>query len=119
MPFPTSPTNGQQATVNGVVYTYNSTIGAWTVLTTTSANITAGNITATGTVFGTNGTFTNVSGNGSLLSAINASNISSGTLPAARLSGTYTITVSGSATSATTATTAGTVTTAAQPLYAN
>lgn len=112
MPFPTNPTNGQQATVNGVVYTYNTTVGVWSVLTTTSANITVGNITATSTVFGTNGSFINVSGNGSLLSDLNAGNIASGTLPAARLSGTYTITVSGSATSATTA---GTVTTAAQP----
>jgi hypothetical protein len=48
-------------------------------------------------------------GNGSTLTNINGSNIASGTIPSARLSGTYTITVSGSAT------TAGTVTTAAQP----
>jgi len=48
-------------------------------------------------------------GSGANLSNLNASNLSTGTVPNARLSGTYTITVSGSAT------TAGTVTTAAQP----
>ena len=48
-------------------------------------------------------------GNGANLTNLNASNLSTGTLPSGRLSGTYTITVSGSAT------TAGTVTTAAQP----
>ena len=50
-----------------------------------------------------------VIGDGANLANLNASNLSSGTVPSARLSGTYTITVSGSAT------TAGTVTTAAQP----
>jgi hypothetical protein len=77
------------------------------------------NITSTGTLtgLGVNGTITGVNitantgvftGNGSGLSVLNASNISSGTLPAARLSGSYSIAV-------TSATTAGTVTTAAQP----
>jgi hypothetical protein len=68
-----------------------------------SGTITATNITANTGVF---------AGSGANLTTLNASNVSSGTLPAARLSGTYTITVSGSATSATTA---GTVTTNAQP----
>jgi hypothetical protein len=80
------------------------------VAVSTSLAVT-GNVTS-GNISGTTGAFTNVSGNGAALTAINASNIASGTLPAARLSGTYTITVSGAATSATTA---GTVTTAAQP----
>ena len=30
MAFPTSPTNGQTASVNGITYTYNSTNGTWT-----------------------------------------------------------------------------------------
>ena len=30
MSFPTSPTNGQTASVNGITYTYNSTNGTWT-----------------------------------------------------------------------------------------
>jgi hypothetical protein len=43
MAFPTSPTNGQTATVNGVVYTYNSTLTAWTVGTEPGGNI-SGNV---------------------------------------------------------------------------
>jgi hypothetical protein len=83
---------------------------------TTTANITAGNLvtgglaTVTGTITGGNiSTAGTVTGNGAPLTNLNAANIASGTLSADRLSGTYTITVSGSAT------TAGTVTTAAQP----
>jgi hypothetical protein len=33
MSFPTSPTNGQQANINGVTYVYSSTLTAWTVST--------------------------------------------------------------------------------------
>jgi len=51
-------------------------------------------------------------GSGAGLTDLNGSNISSGTIPSARLSGSYSISVTGSAGSATTA---GTVTTAAQP----
>ena len=110
MSFPLDPTNGQQATVNGLIYSYNSTIGAWTVATQAqSVSLTVTSIGASGNVSGSSGLFTNVSGAAHALTAINASNIASGTLPSDRLSGTYTITVSGAAT------TAGTVTTAAQP----
>ena len=91
---------------------------------TSFGNLTVGNILSGGangtgnvgsstgyfnTFFATNGTFTNITGNGRALTSLNASNIDTGTLPSGRLSGTYTITVSGAAT------TAGTVTTAAQP----
>jgi hypothetical protein len=89
-----------------------------TLLTASQTNITSvgtlsalsvsGNITS-GNVSGATGAFTTVTGNGRALISLNAANIDTGTLPAARLSGTYTITVSGAAT------TAGTVTTAAQP----
>jgi len=75
--------------------------------TLTSVSVT-GNVTS-GNVSGATGAFTTVTGNGRALTSMNASNLDTGTLPAARLSGTYTITVSGAAT------TAGTVTTAAQP----
>jgi hypothetical protein len=51
--------------------------------TLTSLAVT-GNVT-TGNVSGTTGAFTNVSGNGSALTSLNASNISSGTLDQARL----------------------------------
>lgn len=55
MSFPTSPTNGQSTTVNGVEYTYNSTKAAWvkttagsgTIPATVSGTLTvAGNVTA-------------------------------------------------------------------------
>jgi hypothetical protein len=119
---------------------------------TSFGNLTVGNIlnggangsgnigSATGyfnTTFSTNGTFVNLLGNGAALTAINASNISSGTLAQARLAnaavtlgstaltlGATVTTVAGlsSVTSTTfvgaltgAATTAGTVTTAAQP----
>lgn len=50
MAFPTSPTNGQQTTVNGVIYTYSTALTAWTVTTSTGANISANNVTATTSV---------------------------------------------------------------------
>jgi len=112
-------------------------------ISATSASLTSlgvtGNITS-GNVSGTTGAFTNVSGNGSALTALNASNITTGTLDQSRLAnaattlgstaltlGSTVTTVAGltSVTSttfvgaltgaATSATTAGTVTTAAQP----
>ena len=49
--FPTSPTNGQTVTVNGILYTYNTAKGAWKRVISTfgnldvSGNITAANIT--------------------------------------------------------------------------
>jgi hypothetical protein len=43
MAFPTSPTNGQQTTINGVIYTYSTALTAWTVATSTGANISANN----------------------------------------------------------------------------
>lgn len=36
--FPTNPTNGQQATVNGIVYTYNSSQTAWLKAGAASSN---------------------------------------------------------------------------------
>lgn len=63
-----------------------------------SGNANAGNIGAT-----------NFVGSGASLTNLNASNLASGTVPSARLSGSYSISVTGSAG------TAGTVTTAAQP----
>jgi hypothetical protein len=40
MSFPTNPTNGQQAIVNNVVYTYNSTKDAWVRTSNASATLT-------------------------------------------------------------------------------
>lgn len=53
MSFPTSPTNGQQAIVNGIVYNYNSTKGAWIKSTTTASTLTTGNIIITSNVAST------------------------------------------------------------------
>jgi hypothetical protein len=78
-----------------------TSVGTLTSLAVTG-NVSAGNISAT------NGTFTSVIGNGSSLTALNASNLSTGTVPSARLTGNYNISV-------TSANTAGTVTTNAQP----
>jgi hypothetical protein len=51
MPFPISPTNGQQATVNGILYVYNSTKGGWIkVPSTLSANPAISNGTSNVTV---------------------------------------------------------------------
>lgn len=72
MAFPTNPTNGQQATVNGVIYTYSNTIPAWTVGTNTGSNISANNITATATITGVT---LNSSGNISAAGTITAGNI--------------------------------------------
>jgi hypothetical protein len=47
MAFPSNPTNGQTATNNGVIYTYNSTLTAWTVGTGSGANISGDNISVT------------------------------------------------------------------------
>lgn len=82
MTYPTNPTNGQQATVNGVVYTYNSTKGVWAVTSNFTGNITvnqinasavssagavtAGSLSTTGTVAATgniSGGNLNISGN--------------------------------------------------------
>jgi hypothetical protein len=132
------------STITGNITGSASTAG--TVTTAAQPNITStgtltslsvtGNISA-GNVSATAGTFTSVSGSGSALTALNASNISSGTLAQARLAnasvtlgstaltlGSTVTTVAGlsSVTSTTfvgalsgAATTAGTVTTAAQP----
>jgi len=66
MTFPVSPTNGQKANVNGVTYTYNSTLTAWTVssnfLDGISANLVAANsVTSVTTVVA--GTTFNATGN--------------------------------------------------------
>jgi hypothetical protein len=66
MAFPTSPTNGQTTTINGITYIYNSTKNTWTIVSGSSTGITASGLNATiantiisggssGQVLGTNG----------------------------------------------------------------
>ena len=96
--YPISVTSANTAaTVTTAAQPNITSVGTLTTLNV-SGNANVGNIGAT-----------NFVGSGASLTNLNASNLASGTVPSARLSGTYTITVSGSAT------TAGTVTTAAQP----
>jgi hypothetical protein len=71
MAFPTSPTNGQQSTQNGVVYTYDSTLTAWTVATNFVGNITvnqiqANSLTSSGAIGATNYTGTTLSASGNV-----------------------------------------------------
>lgn len=47
MAFPSSPSNAQQATVNGITYVYNSSKTAWLRASTTGANLTANSLTIT------------------------------------------------------------------------
>lgn len=54
MAFPSSPTNGQQVTVNNIVYTYNSTKGAWIRLSTPGVPLAANALTLSDTTQSTN-----------------------------------------------------------------
>ena len=54
MPLPSNPTNNQTAVVNGILYTYNSTKGAWSVTTNSEVSYTMAAVTATGLVTAAN-----------------------------------------------------------------
>jgi hypothetical protein len=89
MAFPTSPINGQQATINGITYTYSTSLTAWTVSTSlgnsfvsisVTGNVNSGNLLATGLASVTgNITGNYFIGNGSQLSGLSASKIFNGT----------------------------------------
>ena len=79
MAFPSNPTNGQQATNNGVVYTYDSTLTAWTVGTNPGGNVSGNtlNITSNATI----GTTLAVTGATTLSSTLGVTgNISGGNI---------------------------------------
>jgi hypothetical protein len=116
--FVNSSATGNRALGANANISFNAATGALisTLYTGTLTTAAQPNVTSLGTLtsLGVNGTVTAVAftantgvftGNASGLSEINASNLSSGTVPTARLSGSYPISV----------TSAGTVTTAAQP----
>lgn len=71
--------NITSGTINNAFTTANSANGASTIVARDANGSFAGNV-----ITGTTGTFTNISGNGVALTAINASNITSGTLDNAR-----------------------------------
>ena len=57
MSWPTSPTNGQTTTINGIIYVYNSAKNAWGPASVTSVstivysgNVQAGNIFTSGNI---------------------------------------------------------------------
>ena len=73
MNFPTSPTNGQTATVNNIVYTYNSANTTWTRTPGIIPDISTGNVSATGFVSAVgNVTGAYIFGNGSQLTGLPA-----------------------------------------------
>ena len=58
--FPTSPVDGEPVTVNGILYTYNATKGAWKRAVSSINNLSvAGNITAAGNISAGNVSVTN------------------------------------------------------------
>lgn len=75
MAFPTDPTNGQQANVNGVTYTYISPPGVWQVSTNFVGNdytvdvVNASSVVATGNIGGTNISGTTVTASGAITGA--------------------------------------------------
>jgi hypothetical protein len=54
MPLPLNPTNNQTAVLNGILYTYNSTKGAWSVTTNSEASYNMASLTASGLVTAAN-----------------------------------------------------------------
>jgi hypothetical protein len=48
MSFPSSPSNGQTAIVNGISYTYNSTVRSWTRNAAFTSNLSFGNLVLSG-----------------------------------------------------------------------
>ncbi len=54
MPLPSNPSNNQTTVVNGILYTYNSTKGAWSVTTNSEASYNMSAITASGLVTAAN-----------------------------------------------------------------
>jgi hypothetical protein len=96
MTFPTNPTNGQKANVNGVVYTYSTDRTAWTVTTNFSGNVTVDQINANAVVSVATVSATTFIGDGSQLTGIDASKISNGTSNVSvASSGNVTTTVNG------------------------
>jgi len=65
MAFPLNPTNGQQTTINGVIYTYSTALTAWTVTSSGGSLLTASDIQTSGNISigGFNSAVGNITGN--------------------------------------------------------
>lgn len=85
MAFPTSPVNGQTATVNGILYTYASATNSWKKTVTTVGNLTITNTVGAGvlTVTG-NATTGNITTTGNVAASYV---IASGNVQAAYIQG--------------------------------
>lgn len=72
MSFPSNPTNGDQATVNGITYTYADPPGVWQVTTNFTGNdytvdvVNANSVVSTGNIGGTNISGTTVTASGAI-----------------------------------------------------
>jgi hypothetical protein len=87
--FPASPTDGQTATVNGVLYTYTAAAGSWTRFTSgagTSPVVYSGNVSYSNLSVTGNLTYANLVSNGVSRSAI-AYTATAGTPPATPIIG--------------------------------
>jgi hypothetical protein len=62
MAFPSSPSNGQTAVVNGIVYAYSSTTTSWTRQPNTITTLTTGNVITSNGVFWANGSAYGIGG---------------------------------------------------------
>lgn len=82
MSFPSSPTDGQQATLNNVVYVYNSTKNAWVKSGTISSTIVANALIINNTTISTSTTSgaVVVAGGMGVQGNVNATNVSAGNL---------------------------------------
>jgi hypothetical protein len=100
MAFPTNPTNGQTANINGVVYTYSSTLTAWQVTTTFSGNVTVNQISSNSVVSVGNVSSANLVASANLVSvgAVVSGNVTGGNLlTGGRVIATGTLTVGSTA----------------------
>jgi len=91
--FPASPTNGQTVTVNGVVYTYNSTKTAWSVTSSGGSLLTASSLSVSGNITAGNlvgAVATTATTAGTVTTAAQPNITSIGTLSSLTISGTTT-----------------------------
>jgi hypothetical protein len=96
MAFPTNPTNGQLANVNGITYTYSTTTAAWQVTSSfpQSSNTTVASLIATGNITGSY-----ILGNGSQLTGLPATYGNSNVVTLLAGFGSNTISTTGTITS--------------------